>query len=538
MTSTRPTPTGTAPSSALPVVAAIGGWVVLLVVTAGRIRDEITATLFRDEAIAWTYADLPLRDIPEALGWDVNPRCTSSRCTPGSAAGTGDTYLRGAVGPGDARGRRCVVRRRPATGWSPRRVAGQRVRAAGPRKPRDWRDWPGPYAIAFLLGTIALDAAIALVQGRAVAGAGGVQRGRGPAAPHPLLGWAAAGGAARGARRRQPCVTRPARPAAANALVATGIALVGVPALGADAGRSARQLTPCGSPGARRRWLLGTDAHAVGRWAGHRVGRRARAGRALVSAARRRRREPAQTRPSPSTPGHLLLVTGMVLAAVAVVVLLWTVSQVRPLFTPNYAFVVMAPLGTRAGRASTCPDDGGRCRRARRPSHSSPLPDFSRSVFARSPVTAAGPGARGMPSRQPWRSATEPGDVVVTSPGRVLAIRYYLGADRDYVTPIGRVYHGRFDYRNRVERLRSDRRRCSSPTVSPDGLPGPRRGRSPDGIRTRATALRGRRARPLHNGAVLGARADRSAQRRRSYPTQRVGVKRRAGVPGLEPRLD
>ncbi len=27
-------------------------------------------------------------------------------------------------------------------------------------------------------------------------------------------------------------------------------------------------------------------------------------------------------------------------------------------------------------------------------------------------------------------------------------------------------------------------------------------GRSPDGIRTRATAVRGRRARPLHNGAV------------------------------------
>ena len=34
--------------------------------------------------------------------------------------------------------------------------------------------------------------------------------------------------------------------------------------------------------------------------------------------------------------------------------------------------------------------------------------------------------------------------------------------------------------------------------------PGPNRipdRRSPDGIRTRATALRGRRARPLHNGA-------------------------------------
>ena len=36
--------------------------------------------------------------------------------------------------------------------------------------------------------------------------------------------------------------------------------------------------------------------------------------------------------------------------------------------------------------------------------------------------------------------------------------------------------------------------------------------RSPDGIRTRATALRGRRARPLHNGALAGCPALRSAR--------------------------
>src|SRR5215207_3934998 len=46
---------------------------------------------------------------------------------------------------------------------------------------------------------------------------------------------------------------------------------------------------------------------------------------------------------------------------------------------------------------------------------------------------------------------------------------------------------------------------------------------SPDGIRTRATALRGRRARPLHNGAESDDR--------------RGGELYRAGVPGLEPRL-
>jgi hypothetical protein len=46
---------------------------------------------------------------------------------------------------------------------------------------------------------------------------------------------------------------------------------------------------------------------------------------------------------------------------------------------------------------------------------------------------------------------------------------------------------------------------------------------SPDRIRTGATALRGRRARPLHNGATMAQSS-----------TARID---RAGVPGLEPRL-
>ena len=63
---------------------------------------------------------------------------------------------------------------------------------------------------------------------------------------------------------------------------------------------------------------------------------------------------------------------------------------------------------------------------------------------------------------------------------------------------------------------------------------------SPDGIRTRATALRGRRARPLHNGA-LAVRPDRMVQSGHgSLPTaafiQRIGTSV-AGVLGLEPRL-
>src|SRR3954453_2776355 len=61
---------------------------------------------------------------------------------------------------------------------------------------------------------------------------------------------------------------------------------------------------------------------------------------------------------------------------------------------------------------------------------------------------------------------------------------------------------------------------------------------SPDGIRTRATALRGRRARPLHNGALAhDHHFDETAEAYQvplSYTNQRLCV---AGVLGLEPRL-
>ena len=70
---------------------------------------------------------------------------------------------------------------------------------------------------------------------------------------------------------------------------------------------------------------------------------------------------------------------------------------------------------------------------------------------------------------------------------------------------------------------------------------------SPDGIRTRATALRGRRARPLHNGAVTSCPPRKGGgQRRRTLPNggnfsespPAARPRTRAGVPGLEPRTD
>src|SRR5215203_5527411 len=64
---------------------------------------------------------------------------------------------------------------------------------------------------------------------------------------------------------------------------------------------------------------------------------------------------------------------------------------------------------------------------------------------------------------------------------------------------------------------------------------------SPDGIRTRATALRGRRARPLHNGAVRDQTGTTVAgcliDGEQYYPGTQVVCAPRAGVPGLEPRL-
>ena len=55
---------------------------------------------------------------------------------------------------------------------------------------------------------------------------------------------------------------------------------------------------------------------------------------------------------------------------------------------------------------------------------------------------------------------------------------------------------------------------------------GPFPWRSPDGIRTRATALRGRRARPLHNGARCGVSREMELYRRRgasSKPCSALG---------------
>ena len=59
---------------------------------------------------------------------------------------------------------------------------------------------------------------------------------------------------------------------------------------------------------------------------------------------------------------------------------------------------------------------------------------------------------------------------------------------------------------------------------------------SPDRIRTGATALRGRRARPLHNGA--STRCAMHHERSEPEPRARaIAICNRAGVPGLEPRL-
>ncbi len=340
MTTSRTAPTGTAASSALPVVAAIGGWVVLLVITAGRIRDEMAATLFRDEAIAWTYADLPIRDIPEALGWDVNPPVYFLTLHAWLSGGTGDTYLRGlsvlamlaaAAVSFDAARRLGGAR----AGWLASAfvlLAPGSLALAGLAR---------PYAIAFLLGTIALDAAIALVK-----------NGRWPAlavfsvsgALLPLTHYwgglllaALLGALAVTALRtdRRWILTRtmiatgivlivflPWAPTLADQLTNQPLAAHQVP----DASLLGRTLT-LSAGGQVTAWVVVLGLAAT-----------------LVLARRRRRAGVGE----PADPGRLLLVTTMILATAAVV-LLWAVSQVRPLFTPNYAFIVMAPMGTLVG---------------------------------------------------------------------------------------------------------------------------------------------------------------------------------------------
>jgi hypothetical protein len=47
---------------------------------------------------------------------------------------------------------------------------------------------------------------------------------------------------------------------------------------------------------------------------------------------------------------------------------------------------------------------------------------------------------------------------------------------------------------------------------------------SPDGIRTRATALRGQRARPLHNGALAGRRVRRLRHATKPRGSQRIAL--------------
>ena len=83
-------------ASPMAVVAAAIGWLLLAVMTVGRMRDDLTTTLHRDEAIAWTYANLPLTEIPGALEFDVNPPVYFLALhTWLTGGGSGEVYLRG-----------------------------------------------------------------------------------------------------------------------------------------------------------------------------------------------------------------------------------------------------------------------------------------------------------------------------------------------------------------------------------------------------------------------------------------------------------
>ena len=432
-------------ASPMAVVAAGIGWLLLAVMTVGRMRDDLTTTLHRDEAIAWTYANLPLSEIPGALEFDVNPPVYFLALhTWLTGGGSGEVYLRGlsvvamlvaAAVAFDAARRLGGAR----AGWLTAAfvlLAPGSLALAGLAR---------PYAIAFLLGMVALDAAIAMVRGA-----------RWPAlvafsvasALLPLTHyWGGLLLLALLIALTTTAVMRDRRDLLLRAVVATGIALVALapwaPTLASQLGNgplAAHRVPDAAALGTTLTRAAGGQVTAWVVGIGIAV--------AVLAAWRTRRGEPAADR-EPIDAGHLLLVAAT-LAAIGIVVLMWGVSQVRPLFTTNYAAVVLAPVPVLVGVYlsrrwwSTVAVLAALALVA--------VPDFSRSVFGEPPDDD---GIRG-PEAQIGASvgaATTPGDVVLTSPGRVLAVRYYLGDERDYLTPIGRVFEGRFDYRNRVARL-------------------------------------------------------------------------------------
>lgn len=429
-------------STAVMVAAALG-WLTLLAVLVGRLVSNLGATLHRDETIAWTYATLPVDEIPDALLYDVNPPMYFLALHAWLGGGQGDAFIRGlsvaaivaaAVVAFDA-ARRVASR---AAGWlasvfvllTPSTVAIATLAR--------------PYALAYLIGMVAMHAAITLTQrGRwwslvLLGVAGGLL----PLTHYwgGLLLVAIMTGLAVTAwlTRRWEILWR--------SMGATGIALAALlpwaPTLLAQLGNNplaAHQVPDLddlgttltlGSGGRAAAWLLGLGAVV-----------------AVVAAVRRYRRG-LSAPPESRDPVRILLVATTV-ASFTIVAALWGVSQVRPLFTQNYAFIVLAPTALLVGVAMS--------RRWWTAAAVivallvAALPDLARSVAAldedrlsRGPENAIA---------ETLARTTDDGDVVVTSPGRVLAIRYYLGPDRDYVTPIGRVYDGRFDYRNRVDRL-------------------------------------------------------------------------------------
>lgn len=441
---TRTTPSTSA--RPLAVTAAVLGWLLVVVMTAGRMRDQLTATLHRDEAIAWTYASLPLDEIPGALTYDVNPPLYFMALhTWLAGGGSGEVFLRAlsvlamiaAAGVAFDAARRLGGAR---AGWLASAfvlLAPASLALAGLAR---------PYAIAFLLGTIALDAAIAMVKGGRWLSVVVFSL---SSALLPLTHyWGGLLLLSLLVALTVTAVMTDRRDVLTRALIATGIALVAVapwaPVLASQLGNG-----PLAAHRPPDLMTLGTTLTAA-------AGGRATAwvvGLGLCGLIAlwwvRRRREPSRDA-ADSDPGRRLVVCATV-TSVAIVTVLWGISQVRPLFTPNYAYIVLAPLPVLVGVYlsrrwwTTVAVLASLALIA--------LPDFTRSALA-GPVQVRDDRGPEYEIASSVANRTAPGDVVVTSPGRVLAVRYYLGAERDYVTPIGRVYDGRFDYRDRVGRLR------------------------------------------------------------------------------------
>ncbi len=463
-------PINRSPRWAVPTLLAVAVLTLLALAALSVVRrlPELGATAHRDEAIAWTYAALPLRELPEALSFDVNPPVYFAVLHGWLALGEDARTMRwlsvaafliAAVLAGVA----AKVAHRgdaPRAGWVAAWIAAA-LALTGPAVV-SLATLARPYALAYLLGMMGLLLSLSLL-------AEGIPRWRATflsmalgivgglttlthywggllfgalVAALVLTSWLVA---------RQEIATRAAVAAGSAFLVLLGwlpwlltqLRSDPLPAHGEPDAASLDSTLTGGLGGLWVAWVVLLLALSAGSpWFDHWwPGRRA---------------EDRPLRSDPAlTPALFLLLAST--AATGVVLVMWGVSQARPLFTTNYGIILTVPLPVTVAVLAA----------ARRVASILVAGAIALGASVLLGAALSAEEVRLERGPEPWIAGAVspqlgPDDVVVLSPGRVLAVRYAMGGvrggtgDRDdveYRTPIGSVEEGRFDFRDRVGRL-------------------------------------------------------------------------------------